>query len=100
MPLAVVASGPWQRHAPLPEPRTEVAAAVARGEIVTVGGFTASGGNSARVDVYSIAGNRWRRVADLPVAVDHAAAASVNGTVYVVGGYGGARRPLKTAFAL
>jgi len=90
----------WQSHAPLPEPRTEVAAAVARGEIVVVGGFTADGGNSARVDGYSIADNRWRRLPDLPLAVDHAAAASVNGRVYVVGGYGRDRSPLDAAFAL
>ena len=99
-PLAVAATGGWQSHAPLPEPRTEVAAAVTRGEIVVVGGFTADGGNSARVDAYSIANNRWRRLPDLPVAVDHTAAASANGRVYVVGGYGGDRAPLDTAFAL
>ena len=90
----------WQSHPPLPEPRTEVAAAVARGEIVVVGGFTADGGSSARVDAFSIAGNRWRRLPDLPVAVDHAAAASANGRVYVVGGYGRDRAPLDAAFAL
>ena len=49
VPLAAAAPAPWQSHAPLPEPRTEVAAGVARGEIVVVGGFTADGGNSARV---------------------------------------------------
>lgn len=90
----------WESHAPLREPRTEVAAAVTRGEIVVVGGFTADGGNSARVDAYSIAGDRWRRLPDLPVAVDHAAAASANGRVYIVGGYGRDRAPLDAAFAL
>ena len=99
-PAAVAATALWQTHAPLPEPRTEVAAAVVRGEIVVVGGFAADGGNSARVDAYSIAGNRWRRLPDLPVAVDHAAAASANGRVYVAGGYGGDRAPLSAAFAL
>ena len=90
----------WQSHAPLTEPRTEVAAAVIRGEIIVVGGFTADGGNSARVDAYSIAGNRWRRLPDLPVAVDHATAASASGRVYVAGGYGRDRGPLDAAFAL
>jgi N-acetylneuraminic acid mutarotase len=99
VPVAVAGATPWQSHAPLPEPRTEVAAAVARGEIVVAGGFTADGGNSARVDAYSIADNRWRRLPDLPVAVDHASAASANGRVYVVGGYGRDRAPLDTAFA-
>jgi N-acetylneuraminic acid mutarotase len=100
VPLAAAAPAPWQSHAPLPEPRTEVAAGVARGEVVVVGGFTAAGGNSARSDAYSIARNTWRRLSDLPVAVDHAASASTGGNIYVVGGYGGDRNPLKTAFVL
>ena len=76
---ALAAAGPWQRHSSLPEPRTEVAAGIVRGEIVVVGGFTANGANSDRVDAYSIATDRWRRLPDLPLAVDHAAGASVNG---------------------
>ena len=100
VPLAAAAPAPWQTHAPLPEPRTEVAAGVARGELVAVGGFTANGGNSARADAYSIARNAWRRLPDLPLSVDHAAAASANGNVYVVGGYGGDRNPLDAVFVL
>src|ERR671911_2740331 len=100
VPLAAGATSDWKRHAPLPEPRTEVAAAVARREIVVAGGFTANGGNSARVDAYSIAANRWRRLPDLPVAVDHAAAASANGSIYVVGGYGRDRAPMRAIFVL
>ncbi len=100
VPVAVAATGGWQSHAPAPEPRTEVAAGVARGEIVVVGGFIANGGNSARVDAYSITRGSWRRLPDLPVAVDHAAGTSANGNVYVVGGYGGDRAPLKTTFVL
>ncbi len=99
MGVAGAATAAWERHAPAPEPRTEVAAAVARGQIVVAGGFTSGGGNSARVDAYSIRENRWRRLPDVPAAVDHAAAASVNGGIYVVGGYGGDRRPLRSAFA-
>ena len=99
-PVALAGSGGWQSHAPLPDPRTEVAAGVARGEIVVVGGLVLSGGNSARVDAYSVARGSWRRLPDLPVSVDHAAAASANGSVYVVGGYGGDRAPLKTVFTL
>jgi N-acetylneuraminic acid mutarotase len=95
--LAAVAA--WIGGAPLDEPRTEVAAAPLRGEIVVVGGFLASGGNSRRVDAYSPRQNRWRRLPDLPVSVDHAAAASARGRVYVVGGYGGDRQPLRAAFA-
>src|SRR5918995_1690997 len=86
VPLAAAAPAPWQTHAPLPEPKTEVAAGVARGELVAVGGFTANGANSARVDAYSIARNAWRRLPDLPVSVDHAAAASAGTRVYALGG--------------
>lgn len=90
----------WEQHAPLPEPRTEVAAAVTGDRIVAVGGFVASGANSALADVYSIPENRWRSLPSLPVTVDHAAAAAAQGRVYIVGGYGTDRRPLMTAFVL
>jgi hypothetical protein len=97
---ALAATASWLPGATLEEPRTEVAAAPLRGEIVVVGGFLASGANSRRVDAYSTARDAWRRLPDLPVSVDHAAAASANGRVYVVGGYGADRRPLRAAFAL
>lgn len=90
----------WQSHAPLPVPRTEVAAALAGDRIVVVGGFVDVGANSARADAYSIADDRWSRLPDLPVSVDHAAAASAAGRVYVLGGYGADRRPLRSAFVL
>ncbi|MDH4176841.1 MAG: galactose oxidase [Thermoleophilia bacterium] len=94
--LAVVAG--WTAGASLDEPRTEVAAAVLRGEIVVVGGFLESGANSRRVDAYAAATDTWRRLPDLPVSVDHAAAASYRGRLVVVGGYGADRRPLRAAF--
>lgn len=90
----------WVTGSPLPEARTEVAAAPLRDEIVVVGGFLASGGNSSRVDAYDTRRDRWRRLPDLPVSVDHAAAASAGGRVYVVGGYGADREPLRAAFVL
>ncbi len=90
----------WQRHAPLPEPRTEVAAAVLGDRIVAVGGFASNGANSALADVYSIQENRWRSLPSLPVTVDHAAATSARGRVFVLGGYGRDRRPLRSAFVL
>ena len=98
-PAAAGAPG-WRGVAPLPVPRTEVAASRVAGEIVVVGGFVADGSNTSRVDAYSPTRNRWRRLRNLPVAVDHAAAAASGGPMYVVGGYGTDRRPLRTAFAL
>ena len=90
--------GGWQRAAPVPLPRTEVAAAALGGEIVVVGGFTANGRNSTAAEAYAPRQNRWRDFPDLPTFVDHAAAASHRGRLYVVGGYGADRRPLRRAF--
>jgi N-acetylneuraminic acid mutarotase len=82
----------WKRGAPLPVPRSEVAAATVGKELVVVGGFLANGNSSRRVDAYSPARNRWRRLPDLPVAVNHAMAASDGRRLYVVGGYGAPTR--------
>jgi hypothetical protein len=78
----------WKRGAPLPVPRSEVAASTLGRELVIVGGFHADGQSSKRVDGYSPGRNRWRRLPDLPVAVNHAMAASDGRRLYVVGGYG------------
>jgi Kelch motif len=82
----------WQRAAPMPVPRSEVAAATVGRELVIAGGFLADGRSSKRVDAYSPAKNRWRRLPDLPVAVNHAMAASDGRRLYVAGGYGAPRR--------
>jgi hypothetical protein len=99
--LAAVALA-WVSATPLPQPRTEVGAAVLRGEILVVGGLTDNGAASARADAYSPASRRWRRLPDLPVAVHHPLVASGDGRVYVAGGYGGglgAGAKLRTVFA-
>jgi N-acetylneuraminic acid mutarotase len=90
----------WQRAAPLPDPRGEVAAAVVGGEIAVVGGFDRGGSDSARVDAYSPARDAWRRLPDLPAPVDHAMAAAAGRRLYVVGGYGPSRAPRRTAWVL
>ena len=90
----------WQRAAPLPDPRGEVAAAVVRGEIAVVGGFDRSGDNSARADTYSPARDAWRRLPDLPAPVDHAMAAASGRRLYVIGGYGRSRAPRRSAWIL
>jgi N-acetylneuraminic acid mutarotase len=89
----------WTTGAPLPVPRSEVAAAVLGDEIVVVGGFLRDGRSSSRVDAYSPAGDRWRRLPNLPVGVNHAMAAASGGRLYVVGGYGESDK-LRTAFVL
>ena len=95
---AVAATAAWVAGSPLPEPRTEVAAAPLGGRIVAVGGFLESGANSRRVDAYDPARDSWARLPDLPVSVDHAAAASWRGRLVVVGGYGADRQPLRAAY--
>jgi N-acetylneuraminic acid mutarotase len=77
----------WRAAAPIPAPRSEVAAVAVGTEIIIVGGYqNNAGANSARVDAYSPARNRWRRLPDLPVAVNHAMAAASRGRLYVLGG--------------
>jgi hypothetical protein len=82
----------WKRGAPLPLPRSEVAAATFGDELVVAGGFLADGRSSRRADAYSPKSNRWRRLPDLPAAVNHAMAASDGRRLYVLGGYGAPRR--------
>src|SRR5438093_13417106 len=81
----------WRVHAPLPVPRTEVAAAALGKEIVVVGGFLEKGGSSHRVDFYAPESDTWRSGPDLPAAVNHAAATVARGALYVLGGYGAER---------
>lgn len=97
---AVGLGGPasWGQRAPLPDARSEVAAAVVEEEVVVIGGFRADGMNSARVDAYSPRSDSWRRLRDLPLAVDHAAAAGDGRRVYVAGGYTPTRARSRGAF--
>jgi N-acetylneuraminic acid mutarotase len=99
--IALLVAAAWATAAPLPEARTEVAAAVVRGEVAVVGGLTENGDASARVDAYSPSSDTWSRLPDLPVGVHHTLAASDGQRLYVVGGYGGALglgRPIRDAF--
>src|SRR5215207_725653 len=93
---------PWQAHAPLPEPRTEVAAGLARGEIVVVGGFIADGGDRRPLKaVFALRQDGfWRQLAPMPDARAAAAAAVSRGTLYVLGGVDGRGGLAGVAFAL
>lgn len=98
--LAAGGQARWKRGAPVPVPRSEVAAALVGGRVVVAGGFLQNGFNSTRVDAYDPARDRWVRLPDLPVRVDHAMAAGYRGRLYVLGGYGADRARLRTAFVL
>jgi cbb3-type cytochrome c oxidase subunit III len=80
--LAVIASG-WQSAAPMPTPRSEVAATPYKGGIAIVGGFSGSCVNSRNVELFLPATNRWRTLPHLPIALNHAAAAAVGNKLYV-----------------
>ena len=94
------ASTEWEARAALPVPRTEVSAAAAGSEIVVLGGYTADGGSSRRVDAYSPARDEWGRLPDLPVGVNHATAVGVGRRAYVLGGYAASGAVLRSVFVL
>jgi hypothetical protein len=98
--LAGAASPRWQAATPVPVSRTEVAAALFGEELAVVGGFAASGQNTATAHAFSPRRNRWRRLPSLPVRVDHAMAAGRGKELYVVGGYGPGSVARNTAFVL
>ena len=100
VPLAAGSTTTWESRAPLPLPRTEVAAAAVGSEIVVLGGLTPERTASKRVDAYSPTRNSWRRLADLPIGVHHSMAVGVGGSLYVLGGYSAAGTPLRNAFVL
>lgn len=77
----------WRQLPPAPEARTEVVGAALSGRVAAVGGLTADGRASARVDLYDPRLRRWLRLPDLPEGLHHAMAASRADRLYVVGGY-------------
>ena len=91
----------WQRAAPLPLARSEVASAPYGTGIAVVGGYVAGGtGNTARADLYLPAKNRWHRLPDYPVQIDHAAAVGAGKRAYFVGGFNKKGTQVRLAYAL
>jgi hypothetical protein len=78
-PAVAGSTANWKNGAQLPLARGEVTATRVGSEIFVVGGFTADGTNSARVDAYSPGRDSWRQIRDLPVTVDHAMSAAWRG---------------------
>lgn len=113
--------GEWCEGPPMPDKRTEVAAATLSGELYVVGGFvpngvtpgvavfdpatgdeSVTGGGQATDDGQATydgpatgdgvtTGGAWRTVDPLPESRHHAAAVSLNDSLYVVGGFRGRR---------
>ena len=89
-------AGIWSRLAPLPTPRSEVAAAALNGRIYVFGGF---GPGAISNEEYESIADTWRKRAPIPQGVDHAAAVTLGGTIYLIGGFDGRFGPVNTVWA-
>jgi DNA-binding CsgD family transcriptional regulator/N-acetylneuraminic acid mutarotase len=76
----------WNSMAPLPTPRSRLAAVYHEGKIYAIGGDTPDGA-SAAVEEYDPATNSWRVRNPKPTAVHNVGAAIIGGKVFVPGGY-------------
>ena len=83
--------GVWSTLAPMPTPRSEVAAAELRSRIYVMGGF---GVGATANEEYDPETNTWRRRDPIPEQVNHAAAVALDGKVYLIGGFDNGFRPI------
>lgn len=79
----------WREEPPLPSPRGALAAAVAGGVLVAMGG-EAGGSPLGSTSVYDPASRAWRAGPDLSRPREHLAAASAGDRVYAIAGRTGA----------
>ncbi len=89
-------AGIWSTLAPMPTPRSEVAAAELDGKIYVFGGF---GAGATKNEEYDLRANTWRERAPVPQGVDHAAAVALEGQIYLIGGFDGRFRPVDSVWA-
>jgi DNA-binding CsgD family transcriptional regulator/N-acetylneuraminic acid mutarotase len=76
----------WNSMAPLPSPRSRLAAVYLDGKVYIIGGDTPDGVTGA-VEEYDPSSNSWRARAAKPTAVLNVSAALVGGRLLVPGGY-------------
>lgn len=76
----------WQRRAPLPTPRSGLAAVAFEGAVYAVGGRDAEGAVVGVVERYDPAADRWTAAVVLDDPVVNAAAAVYDGRLVVLGG--------------
>ena len=72
--------------APMPTPRTGLAAAAVNGKIYAIGGVDANFNILNAVEVYGPGSNSWGAAPSMPTARSFLAAADANGLVYAIGG--------------
>ena len=89
-------AGIWSSLAPMPTPRSEVAAAKLNEKIYVFGGF---GAGATKNEEYDPQSNTWRNLAPIPQGVDHAAAVPLGGKIYLIGGFDGRFRPVDTVWS-
>jgi N-acetylneuraminic acid mutarotase len=95
-----IVTGTWSTVAPLPTPRSDLAAIAVGGKIFTFGGCTVGRHRNVTflhsVDVYDPQKDSWSTApADMPTArAGLYQVAAVGDRVYVMGGWAGGRRPL------
>lgn len=80
---ATPAASDWLTGVPIPEARSEMAAAVIDGRIYVAGGFY----DGNRVDAFDPLTQTWIEMPDLPIEVHHPGVAALDGALYVAGGY-------------
>jgi hypothetical protein len=90
----------WRSLAPVPTPRTEVAAALLEGRIYVAGGFADPNRTVNTVEVYDIASDEWTSGPPLPLPVNHAMATATESEVFVFGGFTTEGPPSDRAFVL
>lgn len=73
----------WLQGVPIPEARSETAAAVIDERIYVAGGFHAG----SRVDAFDPPSQAWIEIAPLPIEVHHPGVAALGGSLHVAGGY-------------
>ena len=78
--------GTWQRLAPMPIARQEVAAAVLNGKVYVLGGLQGNGAATAAVEAYNPHTNTWAAARSLPFPNHHNSAAVAAGRLYSFGG--------------
>ncbi len=95
---ALAETGAWTALTPLPEKRTEAAAALVDGWIYLIGGFTPKG-ISDRVLALNPQTGTWEEKSPLPVPLHHTTATAAGGRLYVIGGfYSGRWMPVATTY--